>query len=120
MVAVMLGNDPQSYREAFAYALHISCPDASVRVVEPDDLDDEFLRYLPDIVICSRLTRAVEEQARAWLLLYPDGKNRVDVSVEGRRSSGVDINFDEVVALVRRMESAPGTEAPNGVLHLMY
>ncbi len=57
---------------------------SGVRVLvatEPENLDREFLRLLPQLVVCSRLTRLVEHNAPSWVELYPGG---VSCAVVGR------------------------------------
>ncbi|MDQ3855611.1 MAG: hypothetical protein M3281_04365, partial [Chloroflexota bacterium] len=70
-----MANEPRCYREVVAATLGALRPGAEVISVEPTDIDAELARLDPHLVVCSRLTEAVETRAGAWVLLYPDGDN---------------------------------------------
>jgi hypothetical protein len=82
---VVMANEPRSYREAIAAALQTLEPNVGVVVVEPGTLDLEIERLAPQLVICSRLTHAVETGSLAWGELYPEHDSLERVSIGGER-----------------------------------
>ena len=59
-----MANEPAIYREVICAALKELRPDIEIFTSEPDDLEGEFLRILPQLVVCSRPTKLVERKAR--------------------------------------------------------
>jgi predicted glycosyltransferase len=51
----LIANGPAMYREVISAALRELRPDIEIFTAEPEDLETEFLRLLPRLVICSRL-----------------------------------------------------------------
>ncbi len=75
-------------------------PDAEVRVIDPDALDEGVVRHNPAFVVCSHLTTAVETRVSAWLLLYPKGEMSALTCVDGERKELGTIDLASVFALV--------------------
>jgi hypothetical protein len=69
----LIANEPAIYREVICAALKELRPDMEIFTSEPDDLEGEFLRILPQFVLYSRPTKLVEREAAAWVELYPGG-----------------------------------------------
>lgn len=85
-VRVLVANEPTIYREVISGALRELRPDVEVFTAAPEDLDGEFLRLLPRLVVCSVLTALVERDASAWIELYPGGTSGAVVGgLDGRR-----------------------------------
>lgn len=61
----MLANIPSAYRETTAAALRAMRPDVEVIEVDPDDVDGAVARVRPRLVICSRITTAIQRHAGA-------------------------------------------------------
>ena len=72
---ILVACELQSYRQALAAAFRELHSKVEVFEAEKDDLDREVERLRPDLVVCSRLTAQVEDQAASWVELYPDHKN---------------------------------------------
>ncbi len=100
---VLVANEPRCYRDVVAATLGVLRPGAEVTAVEPIDIDAELSRLRPHLVVCSRLTEAVEARAGAWVLLYPEGENRAVVSVDGQRTTQPNIRFDDLLRTVDRV-----------------
>lgn len=112
---VLLANEPRSYRETMACALEVLRPDAGVLVVEPEALEEEMRRRVPDLVLCSEVTPAVERMARAWIDLYPAGEARVTISVGGLRLTMVeDPGLENLLWILDRIELLSRREGPGG------
>ena len=73
---ILAGNEPRSYREVIAVALHELRLHIAVIIVAPEDLDGAVVqrRPRPQLVQCSRLTEVVETRGLAWVLLYPPAR----------------------------------------------
>lgn len=101
----MLANEPRSYRETIAAALQVLRPETEVRTVEPEQLGRELHNFVPQFVVCSNLTPAVETGALAWVELYPGHESLSSVSIGGERSVINDIQLRDLISIVDRMES---------------
>jgi hypothetical protein len=101
---IVVANEPRAYREALAAALRALRPHLEVICIEPDDLEGTVCAYSPRLVLCSRLTEAVERCSEAWILLYPDRENRAVISVAGRRAVVPNVEFSRVLAVIDEVE----------------
>jgi hypothetical protein len=55
------------------------------------------------MVLCSQLTDAVRSLL-AWVVLYPDGENRAEISTAGERMTLVDVTFDHLLSILDKIE----------------
>ncbi len=83
----MLANEPRYYREVISAVFKALRPNAEVFTIEPEDLDQAFLRHTPHLVICSHLTELVSRDAPAWIEVFPKGVSRAVVSFMGDRTT---------------------------------
>ena len=102
-----MANEPRSYREVLALALEAARPQAEVVIAEPVALDLEVRRFVPRLVICSRVTSLVEDEIPAWVELYREHGPDSTISIGGRRSkvSGMEMQdllriFDQTRSLL--------------------
>lgn len=101
---VVVANQPSIYREVISAALERLRPGAEVFSAEPEDLDRECLRLLPQLVVCSRLTETVERTAPAWIELYTGHGPLSEVSIRGRRSVLDRVGLAELLAILDEAE----------------
>src|SRR5918999_3287539 len=102
---VMVANEPRSYRETIACVLAELRPKVEVLTVEPRDLERELLRVLPQLVVCSRVTRLINREAPVWIELYPDlASSESVVSIDGQRITYPDIDLEAVLSIVDEAE----------------
>src|SRR5215208_974242 len=101
-IRIMVANEPRAYREAIGSTLWELRPQTQVTIAAPEELDGEVLRLHPHVVVCSELTEAVREHAMTWIVLYPNGKPLVVVSIAGEETHPVDLMVDGLVAIVDR------------------
>jgi hypothetical protein len=100
-VRVLLANEPTIYREVISATLKELRPNIEVFTAAPEDLDQEFLRLVPRLVVCSTLTALVERDASAWVELYPEGTTKAVVGgLEGRRCILVGIDFSDLLSIL--------------------
>jgi hypothetical protein len=97
---VFVANEPRVYRETLSLALSALRPRAEVVAVDPDLLDAAVRRRKPDMVVCSRLSPAVEDSVPTWVLLYPEGDNMVVVGAGGAWSTTGSLDLDDLAAIV--------------------
>ena len=97
---IVVANEPRAYREALAGALQELRPHIEIISLEPDDLEGKVCEYSPRLVLCSRLTEAVERCSDAWILLYPNRENRAVISIAGRRTVVTDVEFSHLLAVI--------------------
>jgi hypothetical protein len=102
---IVVANEPRAYREVIAEAIRAQRSNLEVITAEPVDLDGAIVELAPDLVVCSRLTEAVETHPFAWILLYPDGQASAIVSIQGRRSMSEYIEFTGLLAAVDQAET---------------
>ncbi len=105
---VFVGNEPRAYREVIAGALQALRPMAVVSMIEPALLEAALAECQPALVLCSRLTAAIQSTARSWLLLYPDGEGSAIATVAGQERDIPGIDFEALLAIV---DQALGTVA---------
>jgi hypothetical protein len=97
----LIANGPAMYREVISVALRELRPGIEVFTAEPEDLDGEFVRLLPQLVVCSRLTKRVELHAPVWVELYPDGAPYAVVgSLDGSRRTLPEMDFDTLISIL--------------------
>ena len=101
-IRIIVANEPRAYREAIGSTLRELRPETCVVIVLPEELDREVLRLHPHMVVCSELTAAVQEQALTWIVLYPDAKPLVMISVDGDETHPMDLMVDGLVDIVDR------------------
>ncbi len=101
---VLIANEPFAYREVICGAFRELRPHVEVASAEPEDLDREFLRLVPSLVVCSQVTTLVECEAVAWVELYPGHASRVVVSLAGEKTTSDDIDFDALLSVLDRTE----------------
>ena len=101
---VLLTNEPRAYRETIAVALGMLCPDVTVIVAEPEQLDDYVVEYAPQVVLCSQLTQVVETQVPTWVVLYPDGSGAALVQIKGSRITMPNVELNGIVRLIAQAD----------------
>ena len=107
IMRILLANEPRAYREVIAAAFQALRPNHEVISVAPDDLDAEVERLDPEFVLCSRLTPAVLQHPRSWVVLYPDGETQAVICVDGRRTTTGDVEFEQLLAIIDQTEGLP-------------
>lgn len=89
-----------SYREALAQVLQELRPNIEVFEAEEMDLDREVRRLLPDMVVCSKLTKLVEDRIPVWIELYPGCESKSVVCIRETRMEIEDIQLPDVLSTV--------------------
>lgn len=102
-MCVVVANELCTYRETLAEVFRELRPHVEIHCVEPEDLDHEIARLRPHMVLCSRLTDAVQSLL-TWVLLYPDGENQAVISSAGELVTVVDIEFDHLLSVLDNIE----------------
>jgi hypothetical protein len=103
-VRVVVANRPAVYREVISAALELLRPSAEVFVADPEDLDRECLRLLPQFVVCSRVTETVEKTVPAWVELYRKHGPVSEVSIRGRRTILESVDLAELLDILDEAE----------------
>jgi hypothetical protein len=97
----LIANEPAIYWEVICAALKELRPDIEIFTSEPDDLEGEFLRILPQLVVCSRPTKLVEREAPACVELYPGGASHAVVkSLDGSRRTLPTMDSDTLLSIL--------------------
>ena len=97
---VILANEPRAYREVISAVLKELRPDMEVFTIEPKDLDREFVRLVPHLVVCNRLTGLVGRGAPGWIELYPDGASHAVVSLAGDRTTYTYMDLETLISIL--------------------
>jgi hypothetical protein len=105
VMRVLVANEPFVYREVISAAFQELRPHVEVISVEPEHLDREFLRLVPHLVVCSRVTALVQSGAVAWIELYPEHTSRAVVSLAGEETTSDAIDFNALLSILDRAES---------------
>ena len=99
---MLLANEPRSYRESIAAVFRQLRPGLQVKVIEPEALESNVVRFVPDVAICSRVTGAVRERVPVWVELYP-GHAAHSVACEGgRRTEFAEIQLLDLIGILDR------------------
>ncbi len=98
-IRIVVANELWSYRDVLAAALSCLRPEAQVVSVEPDELDVEIARLMPHLVLCSKVTAAVES-VPGWVVLYPGHETRAEICIGGERQTVGDVQFDSLLGVV--------------------
>jgi hypothetical protein len=104
VMRVLVANEPFVYREVISATFQELRPHVEVICVEPQDLDREFSRLVPHLVVCSGVTALVERAAIAWVELYPEHASRAVVSLGGEETTSDAIDFDTLLSILDRVE----------------
>ena len=101
----LVANDPRVYREVIADALKRLRPLIEVSLAEPEDLEREVGRRRPHLVICSRISAAVQAGCLAWLVLYPEGEDRAEIGRAGGHTTLLPgVGVDDLLSMVDETE----------------
>ncbi len=101
---VMVTHSLVSYREAISVAFKNLRLHLEIFTVEPEDLDREFRRLSPQLVVCSRVTDLVEREALGWIELYPDQASESVVSLCGESTIYPDMDLDTLLSILDEAE----------------
>lgn len=107
-IHVLVANEPLAYREVISAAFEELRPHVRVHATEPTDLDKEFLRLSPKLVVCSRTTALIEHEAPAWVELYPDHASRTVASLAGEKTVFDAMDFDTLLSILDEAERLYG------------
>jgi hypothetical protein len=100
-VRALIANGPSMYREVISAALRELRPRIEVFTAAPEDLEVEFLRLMPQLVVCNRLTKRVELEATVWIELYPDGASHAVVgNPDGSRTLLPGMDFETLLVIL--------------------
>ncbi len=102
---VLVANEPRAYRETISTVIAQVRPHLEILTTEPADLDWKVQRLLPELVVCSGLSRTVESEAPAWIDLYPEGASQTVVSINGKRYTHPGMDFDTLLSTIDRAVS---------------
>lgn len=105
---VLVANSPQAYREAISVTLAMLRPHVEVSIAGPEALDWSVLRLAPHLVVCSLITRAIENSVRAWIELYPDGAPYATVGLNGQRSRLPQVSLEQILTILDGLEQPSG------------
>jgi hypothetical protein len=112
---VLVGTEYALYREVFTGTLRAFRPAFAVRDVLAADLDAAVRCLRPWLVICSGVTRDIDEAAQAWIALPVDDAEAV-VSIGGVRRTVAYPTLDKLLAIIDGLWAgvAPAGTAPPG------
>jgi hypothetical protein len=97
---VLIANEPLAYREVISAAFKELRPHLEIYVVEPAELDKELLRLSPRFVVCSRRTELIEQEAFAWVELYPQHTSGAVVNLAGKKTIFKEMDFDTLLSIL--------------------
>jgi hypothetical protein len=94
VMRILVAIEPLAYREVISYVIRELRPHVKIVVADPRNLNREFSRLAPHLVVCSKLTALVEREAPAWVELYPEYGSQAIVRLAGEKSifDGMDFN----------------------------
>jgi hypothetical protein len=105
---IIVANEPRSYREVIAAAVQTLRPHIEVVLTTAEDLDREVIRLEPQLVVCSRLTPAVQSRPLTWIMLYPEGRTEAVINLGGHSTTVNDLEFDRILSIIDETEHLAG------------
>jgi len=100
---ILVANELTSYRQMIAIVFRELHPDVEVLETDPETLDGEVARLVPDLVICSRVTATVRERAANWIELYPECKPYSTFCIEGEHRAMEDVHLSDLLSVCARV-----------------
>lgn len=97
---VVLANAPRSYRESLAVVFQRLRPQVSFITVDPTEVDALVRNQKPHLVVCSRLSTAIEQHVRGWIMLPPDGQSAAVMHATGELSLVADLDLAGLLAVI--------------------
>lgn len=97
---LLVANDPRAYREALSATFTVLRPEIEVFTAKSGSLDREYRRLQPELVLCHRLTRLIEREAPAWILLYPKESSLTVTYLRGERNTVSNMDLDKLLAII--------------------
>ena len=102
-MSVLIANDPLSYREVMAFTIQELRPEVEVWTSDPADLEREILRLKPNLVMCSQAPVAAPPYLLTYIVMYPDGENRAEITTAEQRVNVPDIEFGDLLSIIDDM-----------------
>ncbi|MDQ3604102.1 MAG: hypothetical protein M3385_09635 [Actinomycetota bacterium] len=100
---ILVANELTSYRQTIAIVFRELHPGVEVLETDPETLDGEVARLVPDLVICSRVTATVRERAANWIELYPECKSYSTFCIEGEHRAMEDVHLSDLLSVCARI-----------------
>lgn len=97
---ILVANEPLAYREVISCVFRELRPRLEVVAAEPKNLNREFTRLAPHLVVCSKLTALVEHEAPAWVKLYPEHGSQAIVQLAGEKRVLDGMDFDTLLSIL--------------------
>ena len=105
VMRVMVAHSLLSYRQTISAVLKELRPHLKIFSTDPEDLDAEFRRLSPQLVVCSRLTEVVEREALGWIELYPDPVSSESVvRLDGKKVIYPQMDLDALLSILDEAE----------------
>jgi hypothetical protein len=104
MMRVLVAHSLRSYREVISTALRELRPNLLIFTADAENLDEEFTRLSPHLVLCSRVTEVVEREAFAWVELYPEHGSESVVSICGHKRVYPEMDLDALLSVLDEAE----------------
>ncbi len=101
---VLMAIEPRSYREVIGEAIRGLRPHVEVAIVEPDALEPEMARLVPELVICSRPNVAASNGRPAWIDFRPYAQPAARIYVGGRRFELEEVELEDLLSVVDEAE----------------
>jgi len=100
---ILVANELTSYRQTIAIVFRELHPGVEVLEADPETLDGEVARLVPDLVICSRVTATVKERAANWIELYPECNPFSTFCIEGEHKAMEDVQLSDLLSVCARV-----------------
>jgi len=100
---ILVANELTSYRQSIAIVFRELHPGVEIREVDPEALDEEVARLVPDLVVCSRVTAVVRERAANWIELYPECRPFSTFYIDGERRAMEDVQLSDLLSVCARV-----------------
>jgi len=100
---ILVANELASYRQTIAIVFRELHPGVEIIEVEPEAVDEEVARLVPDLAVCSRITAVVRERAANWIELYPECKPFSTICIGGEHTAMEEVDLSDLLSVCARV-----------------
>jgi hypothetical protein len=105
---VALEDEYRIYREVIAVGVRILRPRADVATSTPSELEEEIVRFDPQVVVCDAPSPADTGEGPAWVELALRPRRSAKVRVGARRQELPDPKLEDLLRIVDEAEEYVG------------
>ena len=96
--------DYRAYRDVLAAGIRILRPRAEVETADLEELEEEVVRFEPQVLICNQPEPVYSGGWAVWIEIPVDPTRRTKVSVGGSYSERPNLTLEELLGMIDEIE----------------